>query len=114
MGKEDPDITIRFADNSPKNDRKFDGRGGMLAEASAKHLYFDKSETWRVSSNAEAKRGTGRTFLVHNVALHEVGHVIGLGHDRNPNAVMAPYYSEDKVKLTDSDVANAKALYTVE
>ena len=45
------------------------------------------------------------------MALHEIGHVIGLGHSDNPDDMMSPYYNATKLTLsaTDREVAGAVA-----
>ena len=50
-------------------------------------------------------------FSLAAVALHEVGHVLGLGHSEDPKDVMSPYYVASQTKLTENDVSRAAALY---
>lgn len=63
------------------------------------HLYLDNEST-----NLSDSR-------LHFVALHEVGHAIGLPHSRNPNDVMFPTCTDDTKKLSERDVATVRALY---
>ncbi len=93
-----------------------DGKLSVLAHAyyprtdgqtMAGDVHFDNSETWRVNS----LDGNFNTFDIFYVAMHEIGHSIGLAHSTNPNSVMAPYYSESKNSLQSDDIAGARYIY---
>lgn len=49
-------------------------------------------------------------FDFRRVALHELGHVLGLGHESEVPAIMAPS-SGDLFRLQDDDIAGVEALY---
>ena len=49
-------ISIAFADHSPKNAFLFDGPGGALAEASSSAITFDETERWVLSSGRQKVR----------------------------------------------------------
>ncbi len=53
--------------------------------------------------------GTATTF--EQVALHEIGHALGLAHSTDPNAVMYPVASPTNPTLDASDIAGIQALY---
>jgi len=102
----DAQLRVQWRNTSPKNDRKFDGRGGMLAESTKTHISFDITERW-LTSDLEAK---SREFYLREVTAHEIGHVLGLGHINERNALMNPYYEHGRVKPTDHEIAALKNL----
>jgi hypothetical protein len=88
----------------------FDGPGGVLAhtfypsppnpEPLAGDMHFDDSEGWHIGTNTD----------LYSVALHELGHALGLGHSDNPEAVMYPYY-KTQTTLSDLDKVAVLTLY---
>jgi hypothetical protein len=67
-------------------------------------VFNDRDFTWIDSNDT-----TDRTSL-GSVALHEIGHFIGLGHSTNINDVMYPIAQGYRL-LSDSDKAGARFLY---
>ena len=53
--------------------------------------------------------GTGSSF--EQVALHEIGHALGLGHDTGATAVMYPTVGAMNRTLSGSDVSGIQAIY---
>ena len=51
------------------------------------------------------------TFDLESVYLHENGHVAGLGHSTDVNAVMYPSYQTARCALAQDDVNGIAALY---
>jgi hypothetical protein len=45
------------------------------------------------------------------VALHEIGHLLGLAHSQDQNAIMYAYYGEDRNDLRADDIAGIQSLY---
>ncbi|KZV56464.1 metalloendoprotein 1-like [Dorcoceras hygrometricum] len=89
----------------------FDGLGGVLAHAfypPGGELHFDEDENW-VTSKEPGPYGVD----VQSVALHELGHILGLGHSYDQNAVMFAYfgYGMTKRHLTQDDIDGIRALY---
>ncbi|CAD5125099.1 DgyrCDS13344 [Dimorphilus gyrociliatus] len=107
-------LAFRFAsgDHSwmhPGPSKGFDGPGGVLAHAFFPGLgdvHFDKDEDWDWDETKNKKS-------LYYVALHEVGHSLGLTHSADPTAVMYPTYRPSNAKngLPSDDVQRIQALY---
>ena len=83
-----------------------DGPGASLASATPSTLTFDFAELWVLQGTADPRPSS---FFMLPVALHEVGHCLGLAHSRAYADVMGPYYVAKKVALSDNDRARARA-----
>lgn len=91
----------------------FDGKGSTLARAYMPQgcdqplkMWFDLDETWVVQSKP-VKRGV----RLLNVASHEIGHLLGLGHAKNNAALMAPYYNPFVSTPQPDDIKRIQKLY---
>ncbi|CAG2254778.1 Matrix metalloproteinase-14,Matrix metalloproteinase-15,Matrix metalloproteinase-16,Matrilysin,Matrix metalloproteinase-24 [Mytilus edulis] len=107
----DPVINIRFASGDHGDNNPFDGKGNVLAHAFepgedhniSGDTHFDESEPWSVSKDS------GINLL--SVAIHELGHAIGLSHSSDINDVMAPFFDKIHHKLQPNDKRRAQAIY---
>ena len=103
-------VNIIFATYDHGDGYPFDGPGGILAhtfypappnpEPLAGDMHFDDSESWHIGVDTD----------LFSVALHELGHSLGLGHSDDPTAVMYPYYKM-VTALAAPDIAAIQTLY---
>src|SRR5215217_1013220 len=90
----------------------FDGPSGTLAHAyypphngnsAAGDLHFDSAENWSCTTN-----GTD----IGIVALHEIGHSLGLSHENTTAvAVMDPFYNSSLIGLQSDDISGVESIY---
>lgn len=103
-------INILFGSRDHGDRYAFDGQGKVLAhtyypslpnpEPIAGDLHFDDDELWKVGDDVD----------LYSVALHELGHALGLGHSDVPNAVMYAYYRRAS-ELTPEDIGAIQQMY---
>ena len=115
MGSRDSDLDKSTWDAVGVSGRKRSGfgkRGGVLAWAQLPVgrnfdgrllSMFDTAELW---TDDPAATGT----LLQSVAAHEIGHLLGLRHSDDKNALMYPYISDAKIPQGD-DISRIRALY---
>jgi hypothetical protein len=80
------------------------GLGGTVAG----DMHFDNSNTWGDTPVAVAG-----VIDFYTVALHELGHALGLGHSAVVGSVMEPIYAGPRRTLHADDIAGIQAIYGV-
>lgn len=86
----------------------------MLAHAFSPRdgrTHFDSDEVW--AQNLKILAATAGSFDLLTVAIHEIGHILGLGHSSVQNAVMWPSVRSQtrKARLDRDDRQGIRALY---
>ncbi|XP_076892853.1 metalloendoproteinase 3-MMP-like [Bidens hawaiensis] len=108
------DLKIGFYSGEHGDGESFDGVLGTLAHAFAPPaglLHMDSAETWII--NDVFASGLASAMDLESVAVHEIGHLLGLGHSSVEEAVMFPTISSGvrKVELARDDVDGIQELY---
>jgi Matrixin/Clostridial hydrophobic W/Putative peptidoglycan binding domain len=108
-----PNFRIGWFTGDHGDGSAFDGVGNVLAHAfypppcggtHAGACHFDDDEVWALA------HGAGQ-FDTQTVALHEIGHLLGLSHSTVPGAVMFPTYAGARRALAQDDIDGIRALY---
>ena len=105
-------LDLRFVSGDhPQSDGRGKIAGSAYFPSSGGDIYFDDEENWTLET-------TNRLFYETNiliVAIHEVGHALGLQHSGKCSAVMAPgqysLYRVGDVQLDVDDIQAIQALY---
>jgi Ca2+-binding RTX toxin-like protein len=113
---------VEVADSAASNIRLgwdgIDGSYGMVGQASytyydhatgfdtfaAAEIRFDSGEAWSTDPNAAGYMN------FYAVALHEIGHVLGIDHSDDPNSIMY-FQTGGAIDLTQLDIAAGQAIY---
>lgn len=103
-------VAIEFGTSVNDDPTPFDPAGNILAhtyypdppnpEPIAGDMHFNPAVNWNVGADTD----------IYTVALHELGHSLGLGHTDNPADVMYPYYRFG-AQLSANDIAGVQSLY---
>lgn len=108
-----PNFTIGWFLGDHGDGSPFDDVGNTLAHAfypppcggaHAGKMHFDDAEIWALSHG-------GGQFDTETVALHEIGHLLGLDHSTVVGSVMFPTYGGQRRALTLDDIDGIRALY---
>uniref|UniRef100_A0AC35FJK7 Peptidase metallopeptidase domain-containing protein n=1 Tax=Panagrolaimus sp. PS1159 TaxID=55785 RepID=A0AC35FJK7_9BILA len=107
-------IDVIFARYDHNDLESFDGPGGMVAHSgypSNGIVHFDASENWTISDKSDPDVYVDLRY----VALHEIGHALGLHHSASHSSIMNPFYSNYtkpfKYKLSKDDIYGIQELY---
>ncbi|XP_050236226.1 metalloendoproteinase 4-MMP [Mercurialis annua] len=107
------DIKIGFYSGDHGDGEPFDGILGVLAHSFSPEtgkLHLDAAETWAI----EFKKEKSKVAIdLESVAVHEIGHLLGLAHSSDKEAVMYPSLKprKKKVDLNVDDIQGIQALY---
>ncbi|CAO1440314.1 unnamed protein product [Diamesa hyperborea] len=109
------DIKIVFERLEHGDGSNFDGIGGVLAHAYPPNtdiggdVHFDEEENWNFKDDGSE----GVNFF--NIALHEIGHALGLGHSDVREALMYPSYRmiNYRRELHEDDIQGIQSFYGV-
>jgi len=99
------DINVGWETGDHGDGWPFDGVGTVVAHGFYPEnggLHFDDAEGWNT---------TGGNVDLLNVAIHEIGHVLGLGHSRTRDAVMWPFVQNGRHTLGEEDIRGILSLY---
>lgn len=111
---DEADIVLQFFSRDHGDGYPFDGQFGVLAHAFAPRdgrTHFDSDEIW--ATNLRFLFTTTGSIDLLTVAVHEIGHILGLGHTFFPLAVMFPSITSQTRKsiLSIVDRLGIQALY---
>ncbi|EFO27186.2 hypothetical protein LOAG_01292 [Loa loa] len=108
-GSTGANLDVLFAKYAHGDKESFDGFGGVVAHSGYPVegiIHFDGSEYWSIDGH--------NGLDLRYVALHEIGHALGLRHSNDPKAIMHPYYSDQLKKgfeLGEDDILGIRKLY---
>src|SRR3990170_5139017 len=101
------DLKMSWTTGNHGDGYPFDGPSGVLAHAfypEDGRLHFDDDELWTDNFPPSG-------VDLSSVALHELGHTLGLAHSNDPLAVMYAYYMGRRRSLSSDDMAGIQSIY---
>ena len=97
-----PDVTVHFATTTPEGGVP----DGVLGYTTAQNdVYFVTG--WNYSTSTDPTQVASDQFDFMTLAIHELGHTLGLGESQDPNSVMYEYLAPGTVRrdFTDSNLS---------
>uniref|UniRef100_A0A914Q8G0 Apple domain-containing protein n=1 Tax=Panagrolaimus davidi TaxID=227884 RepID=A0A914Q8G0_9BILA len=120
VSSDDPsvNILIQFVKKAHGDGFPFDCTNEVLAHAiPGGYIHFDEDEIWVIYKPNEKVYSHKKDLL--SVAIHEIGHSLGLDHTNVENSIIFPYY-QDPIdengnyvvpKLLTSDISDIQEIY---
>ncbi|KAM7268426.1 hypothetical protein ACFE04_010592 [Oxalis oulophora] len=105
------DVMIGFYAKDHGDGSPFDGFGGVVAHAvidpDERLIHYDSDEYWSIYPLFDQ-------MDLESVSTHEIGHILGLGHSTDPNAVMHPALPPGAMRrdLSQDDIDGIRTLYS--
>ncbi|GLJ34193.1 hypothetical protein SUGI_0687300 [Cryptomeria japonica] len=110
---EKANIKIEFVARDHGDGAPFEGPSVTVAHAFPPEdgrFHFNVDKLWTTSCHLTHHPSA---FDIQSTAVHDIGHVIGLGHSKVQNSVMYPFLPPGHIRhsLTADDIRGARALY---
>lgn len=114
-----PDISIGFFSKDHNCLKDFDGKLGVLAHTTnpgngitkGLFIHFDNDEDWIFDDSINGDNFFTNDTFFFNVAVHEIGHILGLNHSDHEKSIMNKHYSKLISKPSVYDVISAQNLH---